>query len=103
MRQPPVSCDLVPPAARVQDVPPSGCTAAGVCWAIFRGHDQPPSDDPRTRSQRNVNPFASLADALPEGLQQRQQPLQQAPSPVTAATLEPYAKLNRNTLQELEA
>jgi hypothetical protein len=53
-------------------------------------------------SQRNVNPFAALHDVLPERLQEQLQPQQQLPpSPVTAATLEPYAKLKRNTLQKM--
>ena len=56
----------------------------------------------RTRAQRHANPFAPLADGLPEYCQQQQQ-WQQLQSSVTAATLQDqsYAKLDRNTLQQL--
>ena len=59
------------------------------------------SHRPRPPSQQNVNPFAALEDALPERLQEQLQPLHLAPSPATAATLQRYAKLNKNILQKL--
>ena len=59
------------------------------------------SHRPRPPSKQNVNPFAALEDALPERPQQQLQSLHLAPSPATAATLQPYAKLKRNILQNL--